>query len=71
MPTVPGWQLGTETADMEIKMIVDLLCSSCRDAHPHFMQFLEMDSPENGKKYKDILNVKVSPFPLPYHRNAF
>ena len=32
-PTLPGWQLGTKGAEVEIRVFYDMLCPDSRDAH--------------------------------------
>ena len=33
MPTLPGWKLGTEGAQIDLRLFYDLMCPDSRDAH--------------------------------------
>ena len=72
IPThTPGWQIGNPNADIEIRFFYDLLCPGSKASHYQFKTVLEMDSTTPGKKWKDVLNVKVTPIVLPYHLHAY
>ena len=33
MPTLPGWKLGTQGAQIDLRLFYDLMCPDSRDAH--------------------------------------
>ena len=72
IPThTPGWQIGNPVADIEIRFFYDLLCPASKASHYQFKPVLDMDSTFPGKKWRDVLNVKVTPVVLPYHLHSY
>lgn len=69
--TVPGWQIGTKGADIEFRIFYDLLCPASKADHENLVALLKKASPIEGKTYNDLLNVKITPFVLPYHLHGY
>ena len=70
MPTTPGWQLGNSTAPLEVRVFYDILCPDSMDAHNVWKSLLSTHYIGN-QLYGDIINLKVTPFVLPYHVHSF
>ena len=71
MPTLPGWKLGTEGAQIDVRLFYDLFCPDSLATHNVIKQLLPSQSPVAGKSYSDILDIRVSPYVLPYHLHSF
>ena len=71
MPTLPGWKLGTVGAPIDIRLFYDVFCPDSLDAHNVFVTLLKAPSPVAGKTYQDLLDIRVTPFVLPYHLHSF
>ena len=69
--TMPGWHLGTKGADLEVRLFYDVFCPDSRDSHYVWKELLEEDSPVAGKKYKEIIDMQITTFVLPYHLHSF
>mmetsp|Transcript_19288 Transcript_19288/g.32869 ORF Transcript_19288/g.32869 Transcript_19288/m.32869 type:complete len:93 (+) Transcript_19288:158-436(+) len=48
-----------------------MLCPDSRDAHYVWKDLLKEASPVEGKTYGDLVNMKVTPFVLPYNLHSF
>ena len=70
-PRFPGWKLGNPQGQIDINMWYDLFCPDSMAAHYQWKQLFEMDSPVEGKKYKDLINMRVQLYPLPFHIHSF
>ena len=71
MGTLPGWQVATHGAQIDIRMFYDLFCPDSRDTHYALKDLMTQQSPVAGKTYKDIMDMRVSPYVLPYHLHSF
>ena len=71
MPTLPGWRLGSPDGEIDVRVFYDLLCPDSMDAHYIWKDLLNKASPINGKTYGDVVNMRVTPFVLPYHVHSF
>ena len=71
MPTLPGWRLGTPGGEIDVRVFYDLLCPDSMDAHYVWKDLLNKASPINGKTYGDVVDMRVTPFVLPYHVHSF
>ena len=71
MPTMPGWELGTKGAQVEIRAFYDMLCPDSKANHYIWKTLLPKESIIPGKKWSDIIDMKVTPFVLPYHLHSY
>ena len=71
MLQTPGWVMEGTTGKIEVRLFVDLLCSDSKNAHEVWKELLEKDSPKEGKKYKDLITLRITPFPLPYKVHSY
>ena len=71
MSKLPGWQLGTKGAEVEVRVFYDLECPDSLDAHNVWKQLLTEPSPIEGQTYHDFVSLIVNPFVLPYHVHSF
>ena len=69
--TLPGWSLGNPNGQVEVRIFYDMLCPDSKQAHYSWKQLWSMPSPVQGKKYSDLVNMKVTPYVLPYHLHSF
>ena len=51
-------------------MFYDLICSDSAATNNILNPLLE-STHENGSKYKELLNFRIAPLPLPYHNHSF
>ena len=67
----PGWVVPeTQNATMfELQIVVDLLCSDCRDENKIMKELY--DKPFLDKKVKDYVKVLFTPTVLGYHLYSF
>ena len=65
----PGFQIGAINSQSRFELFIDLHCSACQEFFPIFLAAL--DSEIKGKKLKELLDVTLHVFPLPYHLNSF
>jgi hypothetical protein len=73
-PDYPAGSLtfGGSESGILIENFYDLTCSNCKLDWPVFKTFMNMSVSEfGGKKVKDIVKIKFSFFPLPYHHFSF
>ena len=70
-PTLPGWTLGNPLGSVDVRIWYELLCPDAQITHYQWQQLFEMDSPIPGKKYKEIINMRVIPTVLAFHVHAF
>eukprot|EP00927_Polykrikos_kofoidii_P067899 TRINITY_DN63320_c0_g1_i1.p1 TRINITY_DN63320_c0_g1~~TRINITY_DN63320_c0_g1_i1.p1 ORF type:complete len:253 (-),score=35.96 TRINITY_DN63320_c0_g1_i1:81-773(-) len=68
---VPGWQLGTKGAPLQIRLFYDLTCPDCKAAHYVWKSLLTTASPVEGRTYSDFVDMKVTAFALPYHLHSY
>ena len=52
-------------------MYVDLLCPDSRDNHAVWKQLMNEESPIPGRKYSDIVHMRVVATVLPYHMHSW
>ena len=71
MSTLPGWRKGTQGADIDVRFFYDMFCPDSKANHYVMKALLPKASPIKGKTYNDLLDIKVSPFVLPYHLHSF
>lgn len=53
-------------AGIKIKLFYDLLCSDCAETHEALKAVLEANVNGTSKKFKDIVQVDIIPYALPY-----
>ena len=70
-PKLPGWILGNPSGEVEINVFYDVDCPDSLAANEIFKSLLPRDSPVAGKKYSDLIRLRVVPFVLPYHLHAY
>ena len=68
---MPGWQLGTKGAQVELKVFVDLLCPGSQQANENLLSLLPLQSDIEGKTYNELLDIKMTAFVLPYHLHSY
>jgi hypothetical protein len=61
----PGFSVGGNSAEIEIDVIYDLMCSDSRNYDPFFQRFLH--SPFNNATVLDNVKITYSFLPLPFH----
>ena len=71
MPTLPGWRQGSLDGQIDVRVFYDLFCPDSMDAHYVWKDLLKEKSPVAGKTYGDIVDMRVTPFVLPYHVHSF
>ena len=71
MHQIPGYQLGTKSSNIEVRLFYDWLCPDSANDHYIWQELLPQPSPVDGLTYEEYLNVRVSPFVLPYHLHSF
>ena len=71
MPTLPGWRVGSPDGEIDVRVFYDLFCPDSRDAHYVWKDVLSQQAPVKGKTYGDLVNMRVTPFVLPYHVHSF
>ena len=69
--TLPGWPLGSPSGQIDVRMFYDVTCPDSRDTHYIWKKMFDEPSPIEGKKYSDIIKMRVSPVVLPYHIHSF
>ena len=65
--TVPGWQAGTKGAPVQMRVFYDLLCPDSKAAYYQWKELFPKESHISGMKYSDLIDMKITPFVLPYH----
>ena len=68
---LPGWHLGTNGGQVDIRIFYDLLCPDSKDAHYVWKGLLDEESPVPGKTYSQLLDMKITAWPLPYHAHTY
>ena len=68
---LPGWQLGTPGAKVDIRVFYDLLCPDSKAAHYVWKDLFKEESPVKGVTYNELVDMKVTAFVLPYHAHSF
>ena len=68
---LPAWQLGNPQGEVDINIFYDVLCPDSRDTHATWEKLFKEDSPVSGKTYGDLVNMRVTPYVLPYHLHSF
>ena len=71
MGHLPGWKLGTVGAPIDVRLFYDVFCPDSLATHSALKTLLTQPSPVAGKSYNDILDMRASPFVLPYHVHSF
>ena len=67
---VPGWQQGTHGGAVELRVFYDLLCPDSLKTYNDLKALMNQTS-ANGPSYKELLDIKVTPFVLPYHLHSY
>jgi hypothetical protein len=57
-------------ACIKVKLFYDLLCSDCAETHHAIKTALDKDAGP-GTKFKDIVQVDIIPYALPYFQHSF
>ena len=73
LPTRPGWHLGNPNGTIELRLLYDLFCPDSMASHYTWKTLFEKDVQVDGHtmKWKDVVNMSVTPFVLPYHMHSF
>mmetsp|Transcript_19216 Transcript_19216/g.29454 ORF Transcript_19216/g.29454 Transcript_19216/m.29454 type:complete len:228 (-) Transcript_19216:49-732(-) len=70
-PTLPGWQLGSETGKIKIRLFYDLLCPDSLASSQAWDSLWTEQIPDKSAFYDEVIDMKVSPFVLPYHLHSY
>lgn len=54
-----------------MRVFYDLLCPDSKAAYYQWKELIKQDSHIDGMKYKDLVDMKITPFVLPYHEHSW
>ena len=67
--TKEGYQVGNPTSAVTLDIFLDLHCPNSKDTFEMLMN--AKDQELNGKPVRELLDIKIHVFPLPYHHNSY
>ena len=70
---IPGYLMGGTKVgnDVRIRLFTDALCPDSYAAYKNLKELLTEDSKVAGKKYSDLVELRIIPFVLPYHLHSY
>ena len=67
--TQEGYQIGNSISAVKLDVFLDLHCPNSKDFFELLMSSL--DKQVNEKTVKELIDIKIHVFPLPYHHNSY
>ena len=67
----PGIQMGTAGGEVSIRLFLDALCPDSQATYMQWKELLGEPSPVAGKTYAELVDLKATPFVLPYHLHSY
>ena len=66
-----GWTQGNPSGQVHITLFYDMLCPESKAAYYDWKGMMDKESPVNGLKYSELVNMEIVPFVFAFHLHSW